>query len=221
MSATVLLVEDHNVMREALRNLLQKNPELEVVGEAATGSEAVELASRLSPDLVIMDVTMPGLDGMAATQQIVSECCNVKVIGLSMHTERQYVLGMLRAGAAAYLMKDCSFEELNAAIETVLAGGTYITKRAAQIVMEALHGGEALDSEEPAAVEMLTSREREILKLIAQASKSEEIADILRISPRTVYAHRRNIMVKLGARNLADLTRFAIENGLVTLSKSL
>ncbi|MCB2186635.1 MAG: response regulator transcription factor [Deltaproteobacteria bacterium] len=214
MSITVLLADDHLIMRQGLRGLLEKIPQVEVVGEADNGAEAVKLAQRLQPNLSILDVTMPGLNGLEATRRIRHDCPQTRVIALSMRTERHFVMGMLKAGASAYLLKDCSFDELVTAIKKVHGGGTYLPPAVADIVVDDLHvpAGESASS----LTEMLTSREREILQLIAEARKSKEIADELHISVKTVYTHRRNIMEKLGARNLADLTRIAIREGLTT-----
>ena len=217
MAIRVLLVEDHNVMREALRSLLEKNPNLQVIGEASNGREAVNLARRISPDLVMMDVTMPNLNGMEATRMIKQECAGAKVLALSMHTDRQYVIGMFRAGASAYLLKNCSYEELQEAIKTVLKGGSYISPEIAEVVVSELHRG--VDDESGHEIEKLTVREREILQMIAEAKKSKEIAEQLCISLKTVYTHRRNIMEKLKARNLSDLTRFAIKTGITSLDQ--
>ena len=215
MPIRILLADDHNVMRQGLGALLEQIPRVEVVAEARTGAEAVKLAGRLNPDLVLMDVTMPDLNGIEATRRIVRECKNTRVMALSMQTDRNYILGMLRAGASGYLLKDCSLEELGQAIKKVAGGGSFLSSSLSDVVMEELRspGGPGPDSAE----DTLTSREREILQLIAEAKRSKEIAELLHISLKTVYTHRRNIMEKLGAKNLADLTRYALKEGLTSL----
>ena len=218
MSIRVILADDHKVMRQGLRALIEENSSLEVVGEVENGAQAVTMATELQPDIIIMDVTMPQLNGMEATRRIRHECRGTKVIALSMRADHHYVMGMLKAGASSYLYKNCSFEQLSEAITTVHRGGTYLPPEVAQIVMDDLHYPEKEPESDESALNLLTSREREILQLIAEAKKSKEIAELLHLSVKTVYTHRRNIMKKLQARNLADLTRFAIQEGLTTSS---
>lgn len=215
MLARVLLVDDHQVMRQALRTLLEQKTDLRIVDEASSGREAVKMAVKHEPDLVLMDVTMPDLNGVEATSRIKKDCPNTKVIALSMHTDQQYVIKMLKAGASGYLLKNCSFDELQGAIKRVLEGGSYISPQAADVLVNQLHSGPVKEGE--SELQKLTSREREILQMIAEAKKSKEIAEKLCISSKTVYTHRRNIMEKLQAKNAADLTRIAIKNGLTSL----
>lgn len=217
MSIRVVLADDHQVLRQGLKGLIEQNHQIEVVGEADNGAEAVSLAARLLPDVVIMDVSMPELNGLEATRRIKKECRGTKVIALSMRADRQYVMGMLKAGASSYLLKNCSSAELDNAIRQVHKGGTFLAPEVAQIVMDDLHHEPGDEESDGSSLSLLTSREREILQLIAEAKKSKEIAEMLHISLKTVYTHRRNIMEKLGARNLADLTRFAIKEGLTSL----
>jgi DNA-binding NarL/FixJ family response regulator len=217
MLARVLLVDDHHVMRQALRTLLEQKTDLRIVDEASSGREAVKMAVKHEPDLVLMDVTMPDLNGVEATRRIKKDCPNTKVIALSMHTDQQYVIKMLKAGASGYLLKNCSFDELQGAITRVLEGGSYISPQAADVLVNQLHTGPVKEGD--SEVQTLTSREREILQMIAEAKKSKEIAEKLCISSKTVYTHRRNIMEKLHAKNAADLTRIAIKNGLTSLEQ--
>ncbi|MFZ5587366.1 MAG: response regulator transcription factor [Thermodesulfobacteriota bacterium] len=214
MSTTLLLVDDHQMMREGLRLLLQSQEGVEVVAEAENGHEALKLARRHAPEVVVMDVDMPDLNGIEATRRLIQEMPRTKVIGLSMHSDRQFVLGMLKAGASAYLLKDCAFSELIEAIRTVSRDGTYLPQQIADILVEEFHRP---SHGENRTTSQLTSREREILQLIAEAKTSKEIAAQLNLSVKTVFAHRRNIMEKLKAKNLAELTRIAIRDGLTSL----
>lgn len=217
MNIKVLIVDDHRLVKESLAGMLARVEGVEVVGQAENGREALRLVRSLEPDLVIMDVAMPGLNGIEATQRIVADRPNTKVIGLSMHAERQLVLGMLKAGALAYLLKNCAFEELVQAVETVATHGTYLPPAIANIVIAEMHKP-TMDDEGDAFWSELTTREREILQLLAEGKTSEAIADMLNVSIHTVYAHRRNIMLKTKATNLADLTRIAIRQKLTTVS---
>jgi two-component system, NarL family, response regulator NreC len=215
MTMKVLLADDHQMMREGLRTMLDSLPDVEVVAEAEDGQQALDLARKLQPDMVVMDVAMPKLNGMETTRRLKAELPKIKVVALSMHSDRQFVVGMLRAGASAYLLKDCAFRELATAIKDVSAGRSFLTASVADQVVEEINrpsGGGAIPT-----LTQLTSREREILQLIAEAKTSKEIASMLHISIKTVYTHRRNIMEKTRARNLAELTRMAIRHGITSL----
>lgn len=215
MSVHILLADDHQITREGLAALLGQVDGVEVVAQAGNGREAVKLARQLCPDMVIMDVAMPDLNGVEATRAIIAQCTGTRVIGLSVHTERQFVVGMLKAGASAYLLKDCAFQELVQAIQAVQQGGTYLTPAISSTVLEAVQFP-SLDSQ-TALADKLTSREREILQLIAEAKTSKEIASLLNLSIKTVHTHRKNIMDKLKAKNLSELTRVAIREGISPL----
>lgn len=215
MTMKVLLADDHQMMREGLRTMLDSLPDVEVVAEAEDGQQALDLAHKLKPDMVVMDVAMPKLNGMETTRRLKAELPKIKVVALSMHSDRQFVVGMLRAGASAYLLKDCAFRELATAIKDVSAGRSFLTASVADQVVEEINrpsSGGILPT-----LTQLTSREREILQLIAEAKTSKEIASMLHISIKTVYTHRRNIMEKTRARNLAELTRMAIRHGITSL----
>lgn len=215
MSIKVLLADDHKMTREGLRSLLQDLTDVEVVAEAQTGLETIRLAKLHLPDMIIMDVAMPELNGIEATRRVLNECPGVKVIGLSMHSERQLVLRMLRTGASAYLLKNCGFHELAEAIRIVHQGGTYLTPAISNVLLEEITSIEqgANDAESNG----LTPREREVLQLISEAKTSKEIAAHLNISEKTVHSHRKKIMEKLKAKNIAELTRIAIRNGISSL----
>jgi len=215
MSIKVLLVDDHALIREGLQSLLEKQPDMQVVGEAEDGRRAKELVSELSPDIVIMDVTMPRLSGIEATRQITAEFPSVRIIALSIHSQRRFVADMLSAGAAGYILKECLFDELVQAIQTVAAGGRYLSPRITDVVVddyvERLSGG----AESP--LESLTSREREVLQLVAEGKSSKQIAVELHISTKTIEANRRQIMEKLDMHSVAELTKYAIREGITAL----
>jgi len=215
MSIKVLLVDDHALIREGLRSLLEKQPDVQVVGEAEDGRRAKELVAELSPDIVIMDVTMPRLGGIEATRQITGEFPSVKVIALSIHSKRRFVADMLSAGAAGYILKECLFDELVQAIQAVAAGGRYLSPRITDVVVDdyvkRLSGG--VDS--PLA--SLTGREREVLQLVAEGKSTKQIAVELHVSTKTIEANRRQIMEKLDMHSVADLTKYAIREGITAL----
>jgi DNA-binding NarL/FixJ family response regulator len=212
-TASVLLVDDHQLMREGLRAILQGHPHMHVVGEAADGHDAIALALATRPDVIIMDVTMRGLNGIDATRRIVAELPGVKVIGLSMHTDRRSVLSMLSAGASGYLLKDAAAEELLRAIEVVLEGKTYLSPTISGLVVDT-----ALHAALPAEASALSGREREVLQLLAEGLTSRDIGAKLHIAVTTVETHRRQIMDKLKLRTIAELTKYAVREGLTSLS---
>ena len=215
MSIRIIVADDQNIMREGLCSLLEKHADIEVVAEASTGRAAVELARKLRPDVVIMDITMPDLNGIQATRQIISECPGVRVIALSVHSERQFVEGMLEAGANGYLLKDCAARDLASAIRTVVNNQSYLSPSIAGIVVEGYRRHVA--QTQSTGLAGLTAREREILQLLAEGKARKEIASLLNISPRTVETHRRQTMEKLNARSNAELTKIAIREGLTPL----
>jgi DNA-binding NarL/FixJ family response regulator len=215
MSVRIILAEDHRITREGLVNLLQERPDMQVVGEAENGREAVRLAEELSPDLVIMDVTMPDLNGIDATRIITTGSNHIKVIALSMYSDKQFVQGMIQAGASGYLLKDCAFEELVSAIQAVIHGDTYLSPGIAGIVVQDYLN--KLTTDRSSAATVLTNREREVLQLIAEGNTTKEIAARLNVSVKTVETHRRQIMEKLGIFSIAELTKYAIREGLTSL----
>jgi len=215
MSIKVLLVDDHAIIREGLRSLLEKQPDIEVVADTDDGRKALELVRELSPDIVIMDVTMPRLGGIEATRQITGEFPDVKVIALSIHSRRRFVADMLSAGAAGYILKECLFDELVAAIQAVAAGGRYLSPRITEVVVDDYVKRLSSGAEAPSA--SLTSREREVLQLVAEGKSTKQIALELHVSTKTIEANRRQIMEKLGMHSVAELTKYAVREGLTAL----
>ncbi|MEW6192922.1 MAG: response regulator transcription factor [Bacillota bacterium] len=215
MSTRIILADDHKIVRDGLAALLAKVPGLEVVAEAADGRTAVRLAREMLPDVVIMDISMPDLNGIEATRQIVAEVSGVKVIALSMHSGRRLVMEVFKAGASGYLFKDCAFEELASAIRSVVAGDTYLSPKIAGVMVKELATQSLTDT--PVAFSVLTAREREVLQLLAEGKTTKKIASLLHLSTKTVETHRQQIMKKLNIHSVAELTRFAIREGLVSL----
>ena len=215
MSTSILLVDDHAIIRQGLCSLLEKQPDIEVIAGADNGRKALELVRKLIPDIVIMDVTMPGLNGIEATRQIYSQLPQVKVIALSIHTNRRFISDMLRAGAAGYILKECLFDELVQAIQAVAAGDTYLSPRITGVVVEDYINRLSTDVDSP--LSLLTSREREVLQLVAEGKSTKQIALKLHVSNKTIEANRRQIMDKLGLHSIAELTKYAIREGLTTL----
>jgi len=215
VKARILIADDHEIMRQGLRTLLEKNRGLEVVGEAANGREAVRLAAELSPTIVLMDLTMPDMNGIEATRRILKENENLRVIVLSMHADRQFVSESLKAGASGYLLKNCAYDELIRAIEAISRGQTFLSPQIAGVLVEDYRtrlGAPAIAADSP-----LSEREREVLQLMAEGKSTKEIAAALHISVKTIETHRQQIMRKLKMRSVADLTKYAIRHGLTSL----
>ena len=202
-------------MREGLRSLLEKEPDIELVGEAEDGRSTLELANRLKPQVVVMDIRMPDLNGIDATRKLLEKLPSVKVLALSMHTDQRFIEGMLRAGATGYLPKDCASEELVRAIRTVLSNQTYLSPSIADVVRR-----DYLSQRRGADISVsyvLTEREREVLQLMAEGKNTKEIASRLQVSVKTIETFRQHIMQKLNLYSLAELTKYAIREGLTSL----
>jgi len=214
---SIILVDDHVIMRDGLRHLLSSESDIEVIGEADNGREAVKLVLSKKPDIVIMDIAMQDMNGIEATRQIKNENPDIKVIALSMHSERQIVVGVFRAGASGYLLKESSSLELVDAIRTIHLGRKYLSQKISDIVLQEISDIKKDTGE--IGVEVLTNRECEILQLISEGNSTKKIADVLFISPKTVESHRANIMDKLDIRNIPELTKYAIRAGLTSLEK--
>ncbi len=214
MSIRIVLADDHKILRAGLRAMIVEQPDMEVVGEAENGRMAVDLARALSPDVVVMDIGMPDLNGIEATRQIVAEIPGVKIIGLSMYSDRRYVAGLFAAGASGYLLKDIEFEELIKAIQAVVAGQVYVSSGVTSVVIEdyvhRISGTEG-------GASGLTSREREVLQLMVEGWSTKQIAYELEVSIKTVESHRHRVMKKLDLHNIADLTKYAIRAGMTSL----
>jgi DNA-binding NarL/FixJ family response regulator len=211
----IVIAEDHTILREGLRALLSSDPSYEIVGEAEDGRDAIRCVEKLMPDLLLIDLSMPRMNGMEAIRDIKKRYPEIKIIALTVHKTEEYILATLEAGADGYVLKDATHGELVMAINSVLSGKPFLSPGVSEKVIEGyLEGKKSLKSS--SAWDALSQREREVLKLIAEGYKNKEIADILFISTKTVEKHRSNLMKKLDLHNAAALTAFAIEKGLIT-----
>ncbi len=215
MGIRIILADDHKIIREGLKALLERQQGMEVIAEAQDGISTVRLAKKLLPDIVIMDIGMPDMNGIDATRSIISETQGVKVIALSMHSDRRFVLEMLKAGASGYLLKDSAFEELTLAINTVISGQPYLSPKITDVVIkEYIH---TIPKNEESAFTALSKREREVLQLIAEGKSTKQIASYLNVSVKTIETHRQQIMEKLNIHSIAELTKYAIKEGITSL----
>ncbi len=209
----VLLADDHKILRQGLRTLLEQEKDIQVVGEADNGRLSVELTGELAPDVVIMDVAMPDLNGIDATRRITEADPRTRVLALSMHSDGRYVRGMLQAGARGYILKDCAAEELTHAIRTVMAGQVYVSPGVTGTIVND-YVRQLTAADQPATH---TRREREVLQLLAEGGSTANIAAGLHLSVKTIETHRKRIMDKLGLRSIAELTKYAIREGITTV----
>jgi two-component system, NarL family, response regulator NreC len=215
MALKIIVADDHTLLREALCNKLNNNPDLEVTAQADNGRNAVELAKKHVPDVIIMDVSMPDMNGIEASRRISENSPNIKIIALSMHSEQKFVINMLKAGASGYLNKACRFEELIEAINVVTSGEIYLDRSiGTKIIKDYLN---AIPQEVDDNSEKLTGREREVLQMVTEGKSSKEIAFKLGIEEHTVVKHRQNIMNKLNIRDIPGLTKYAIHEGIISL----
>ncbi len=219
MSIRIIIVDDHQIFVEGLRASLSEQNELavEVVAEVHDGGEAIRAVEQHRPDMVIMDVSMPGMNGITATGRILSSHPDVKVLCLSMYQDRRFVLAALRAGAAGYVLKESALEELINAIRRIAAGDTYLSPGIAGMVVQALRDQQPDDDDDIS--DRLSVREREVLQMLAEGHSTQEVADRLAISIKTVGTHREHIMNKLGIHSVAGLTKYAIRQGLTSLER--
>lgn len=211
----VLVADDHKIIRDGLKNLIDREPDMEVVGEAENGRDAVKLAQKLKPTIIIMDITMPDLNGIDATRQIISEIKDVQIIALSMHSDKHFVEQMLQAGVSGYLLKDCAFEELNRAVHTVASGRVYLCSEVAGDIVQGYV--DQMKRSDPPKAATLSLREREVLQLIAEGHTTRTVSERLNISMKTVESHRKNIMDKLETTSIAELTKIALREGITSL----
>ena len=215
MTTKILLADDHQIFRQGLRQLLSIERDFEVIAEAGDGRSAVNLAEKLGPNIVVMDIAMPGLNGIEATRQIVDRVASARVIVLSAHPERKLISEVLKAGASGYLLKESAFEELSEAIRTAASKKIYLSPQAAsEIVDDYVHLSK---SPGLTVFDALSPREREVLQLIAEGQSTKEIARSLKVSVKTIETHRRQLMNKLELFSVAELTRYAIREGLASL----
>ena len=210
----IVLADDHQMIIDGLKMLIDDMKGIEIVGEAANGREAVRLVKELEPDIIIIDVAMPELNGIEATRQITSECPGVKIIVLSMHSEKRFVSLMFKAGAKAYLSKENAFKELSSAIKAVMAGTSYLSPNiATALVEDYVEVVKTVTDRLEAST--LSPRELEVMQLLAEGRSTRQAAETLFVSVKTIEAHRRNIMEKLGLKGVAELTRYAIREGYI------
>jgi DNA-binding NarL/FixJ family response regulator len=212
MSIKIILADDHAMLRHGLSKSLQNEKDMEVIAQAKDGRTTVELVKELSPNLVIMDIGMPDLNGIEATRQIIKECPKVKVIALSMHSSKNFIIEMFKAGAAGYLLKDCEFDELVNAIRLVMSNKTYISPAISDVVVDNYMRQSANGKD--SAFSILSQREREVLQLLTEGKSTKQIGKRLHISAKTVEVHRLNLMSKLKIDSIAQLTKYAIQEGL-------
>ena len=216
MAIKVLLADNHGILRQGIQALIEKQNDMELVGQADNGLIAVEMARQLRPDVVLMDVTMPVLNGIEATRQIKSELPEVKVLALSVHAKREFILDMVRAGASGYMLKECVFDDLARAIKAVAAGQSYLSPEVASIVLDGITK-DSIFSAAASNRQTLTLREKQILELLTEGKSAKQIASQLGLSVKTIEANRRQIMKMTESYNLADLTKYAIRQGLTTV----
>lgn len=215
MSLRIILADDHKIMREGLRTLLEKQDDFKIIAEAGDGRTTVSLANEHKPDLVVMDAVMPDLNGIEATRQIIAGNPKIKVIALSMHSDKQFVTQMLHAGASGYILKDCAFKELVYAIQSIMNGYIYLSPKINTILLkERVFESREVNS---SAFALLSNREREVLQLIAEGKSTKEIATALFVSVKTIETHRQQIMNKLDIHSIAGLTKYAIREGLTSI----
>lgn len=207
----IVLVDDHKLLRDGLRNIIEQKSNMHIIGEASNGRNAIKLCSKLCPDVIVIDVAMPEMNGIEAAKQIHKNQPNIKIIGLSMHSGKQFIQGMFKAGAFGYLLKDGDADELITAITAVIQNKKYLSKDINQDFLLLLKNGELLEKTH------LSSREKEVLQLIAEGKSSKKIGELLFLSSKTVDVHRNNIMKKTELYTIPELTKYAIQKGLTSL----
>jgi len=213
----VVVADDHTILRQGIKALLDNQEEIEVVGEAKDGREAIKAIEELSPDVILMDIAMPGLNGLEATRRIKKKFPKTKVVVLTMHTNEEYIFQILNAGADGYLVKETAFQDLISAINSVHRGEAFMSPSISKKVMTDYI--QRAQGEERVGFDTLTTREREILQLVAEGNSNKKIAEVLFISPKTVETHRAHIMDKLNIHDRAGLIKYAIRKGMINLDK--
>ena len=216
MAITVMLVDDHSIVRQGIKSVISHAPDIEVIAEALNGREAVKLAKDKLPDVVVMDITLPFLNGLVASQQIIKQNKNIKILILSMHENRVFIEEALSLGVKGYLLKDSAADEIVPAIREVYAGRYFLSSKISSFVIQDYVYGKK-KSTSLRSTSMLTNREREVLQLIAEGLNNKEVASKLKIAVKTVFVHRNNIMQKLDIHNQAQLIRFALKEGITSL----
>jgi DNA-binding NarL/FixJ family response regulator len=216
MSIRLIIADDHQMMREGLRAIVEKQADLQVVGEASNGQETIHLVPTSGARIVVMDVAMPDLNGIEATRKILSQHPKIGIVALSAHANKEYIREMLRAGASAYVLKQRAGEELVRAIREVANGHKYLSPDIARGVVDEYVALSGIRRERPAFV-TLTDREREVLQRLAEGRTTKEMADVLHVSVKTIETHRRNIMEKLNLHSVAELTKYAIREGVTSV----
>ena len=216
MSIKILIVDDHGILRAGVKLIIDQTDDMKIVGQACDGHEGIELARKLKPDVVLMDISMPGSNGIEATKEIVSGNPDIKILALSAYCNRRFVKDMLKAGASGYALKDTMADELIYAIKSVHAGRRYLSEKVTKLVVDDYAQGGSSDSAEE-LLDKLTTRERELLQLIAENKTTKEAAKLLHVSVKTIEARRLNIIKKLGVSGTAELTKIAIREGLTSI----
>ena len=214
MSIKILIADDHQLFREGLVNLLSDSSKIEIVAQAENGKDAIAKAKKFNPDIILMDIGMPLMNGVEATGLLQKQCPDIKVIALSMYADKHYVKGMLEAGACGYLFKNCDYDQLIKAIYTVYAGKKYLSDKITETIIQDYLGKKG---NIPNDDSKLTERESEIFKLIAEGKKTREISEILSVSVKTVGSHKQHILEKLNLKTITDLIKYALKKGIISL----
>jgi DNA-binding NarL/FixJ family response regulator len=214
MPIQIIIADDHQLFREGLVNLLSQSDEIEIIAQAEDGKDAVDKTRKFNPDIVLMDIAMPVMNGVVATELLNNELPDVRVIALSMHSDKQYIKGMLEAGAYGYLFKNCTYDQLIEAVMTVHDGNKYLSDKITEVILDDYLGKESEKSEiDP----NLTSRESEVLELLAEGKSIREISETLFVSIKTIGTHKQNILDKLNLKTTTDLVKYAIKKGIIHL----
>jgi NarL family two-component system response regulator LiaR len=216
---SILLVDDHKIMRDGIKTILERTQDFRIVGEAENGSQAVSLCKKLRPDLVLMDIGLPGMNGIEATTELVRHCPNTKVTILSMYDDENYVVAAFRSGARAFLLKKASSSDLLDALRTVSRGGSYLSSQVSDHLLTRIQRGDLEAKELPGPVDGLSPREQQVLRLVAEGLTSKDIAVLLDLGLQTVRTYRKTLMKKIGVTNIASLTQIALGAGLTGWGK--